>query len=189
MTKQRVAFNSFDFRIYKREYFSFNLMVVAFDNLFEIVGANCVSERIDFRDGLVGLHLRRNLCRIHNNLSVEDLLFDTFVEVVGYRTYEHTLCEVTDFGCWNETVHLCGDRGGFVVAVDGHGLSLLKYLTKPFGKRLSRLTDYLPGKNISHRILNHLAFFVSIVTCKLRKVLKAQTYRYLVETFEKWGGQ
>ena len=44
MTKQRVAFNSFDFRIYKREYFSFNLMVVAFDNLFEIVGANCVSD-------------------------------------------------------------------------------------------------------------------------------------------------
>ena len=61
MTKQRVAFNSFDFRIYKREYFSFNLMVVAFDNLFEIVGANCVSERIDFRDGLVGLHLRRKV--------------------------------------------------------------------------------------------------------------------------------
>ena len=44
MTKQRGAFNSFDFRIYKREYFSFNLMVVAFDNLFEIVGVNCVSE-------------------------------------------------------------------------------------------------------------------------------------------------
>ncbi len=92
MTKQRVAFNSFDFRIYKREYFSFNLMVVAFDNLFEIVGANCVSERIDFRDGLVGLHLRRNLCRIHNNLSVEDLLFDTFVEVVGM---------VMDWRCWS----------------------------------------------------------------------------------------
>ena len=95
---------------------------------------------------------------------MENLLLDTLVKVVGHRTHKHTLCEITDFACRDKAVHLCGDRGGFVVAVDGHGLSLLKYLTKPFGKRLSRLTDYLPGKNISHRILNHLAFFVSIVT-------------------------
>ena len=167
MTKQRVAFNSFDFRIYKREYFSFNLMVVAFDNLFEIVGANCVSERIDFRDGLVGLHLRRNLCRIHNNLSVEDLLFDTFVEVVGYRTYEHTLCEVTDFGCWNETVHLCGDRGGLVIAVDGHGLALLENLSKPLRKGLGGFSHDLTTEHVTYSVLYYLALLVSIITGKL----------------------
>ena len=151
MTKQRVAFNSFDFRIYKREYFSFNLMVVAFDNLFEIVGANCVSERIDFRDGLVGLHFRRNLCRIHNNLSVEDLLFDTFVEVVGYRTYEHTLCEVGNLACRDKTVHLRRNGSRLVVSVDGHGLSLLKHLAKTFRECLGSLSNYLPGKDIAYR--------------------------------------
>lgn len=142
-------------------------MVVAFDNLFEIVGANCVSERIDFRDGLVGLHLRRNLCRIHHNLSVEDLLFDTFVEVVGYRTYEHTLCEVTDFGCWNETVHLCGDRGGLVIAVDGHGLALLEHLSKPLRKCLGCFSYHLSREHVTYSVLYYLALFVAIITGKL----------------------
>ena len=142
-------------------------MVVAFDNLFEIVGANCVSERIDFRDELVGLHLRRNLCRIHNNLSVEDLLFDTFVEVVGYRTYEHTLCEVGNLACRDKAIHLCGDRGRFVITVNGHGLPLLQDLTKAFRERLSCFSYHLSREHVTYSVLYYLALLVSIITGKL----------------------
>ena len=63
----------------------FYFTIVGFDSLFEVIGAIRVSERIDFRDGLVGLHLRRNLCRIHNVITVLIwvLLFILGVEVGG----------------------------------------------------------------------------------------------------------
>ena len=77
-------------------------------------------------------------------LSVENFLLNTFVKVVGYCTNKHSLCEVTDFGCWNEAVHLCGNRGGLVIAVNGHRLPLLENLSKPFGKRLCSFSYYLP---------------------------------------------
>lgn len=93
MTKQRVAFNSFDFRIYKREYFSFNLMVVAFDNLFEIVGANCVSERIDFRDGLVGLQ-----CSSKRSSTCFDALASYFKDTLRSAciAFNHLYCEKSE---------------------------------------------------------------------------------------------
>jgi len=63
---------------------------------------------------------------------MKDLLVDTFIKVVGHCTNKHTLSKVTDFRCRDKTIHLGRDRGGFIVAIDGHGLPLLKHLAKTF---------------------------------------------------------
>lgn len=42
-------------------------------------------------DFLVGFLLALHLLGIHDNLAMENLLLDTLVEVVGYRTDKHTL--------------------------------------------------------------------------------------------------
>ena len=79
-------------------------MIVGFDGLFEIVGAIFVCELCDDGNGLICLHLRGNLGRIHHTLSVEDFLLDTLVEVVGDGSDKHALCEVGDFGSRDKTI-------------------------------------------------------------------------------------
>ena len=111
---------------------------------------------------------------------MKNLLVDTFIKIVRHCTHEHSLCEIADFGSRDKAVHLCGDRRRLIVTVNGHGLPLLQNPTKAFGKRLGSFSHYLPAEHISYCILNYFALLISIVSCKLREVLKAQTYRYLV---------
>ena len=93
-------------------------MIVGFDGLFEIIGAIFVCELRDDGNGLVSLHLRGNLGNIHNDLSVEDFLLDTLVEIVGDGSDKHTLCEVRDFGSRDKTIELRGDGGRLVIELD-----------------------------------------------------------------------
>ena len=94
-------------------------------------------------------------------------MFDSLIKVVGHSTNKHSLCKVADFGSRDKTIHLCGDRGGFVITVDGHGLALLKNLSKPLRERLGRFANDLPGKDIAHSVLYHLTLFVAIITSEL----------------------
>ena len=71
---------------------------------------------------------------------MEDFLLNAFVKVVGDGTYEHTLCEVGDFGSRDETIELRGDGGRLIVAVDGHRLTLLKDFSEAFGEGLGCFT-------------------------------------------------
>ena len=105
---------------------------------------------------------------------MEDFLLDTLVEVVGDGSDKHALCEVGDFGSRDKAIELRGDGGRLVVAVDGHGLTLLKDLSEAFGEGLGSFTYDLTAKDISQGVLDNLALLIAIITRELREVLKAQ---------------
>ncbi len=111
---------------------------------------------------------------------MENLLVDTLVEVVGDSSDKHTLCEVGDFGSRDKTIELRGDGGRLVVAVDGHGLTLLEDFSEAFGEGLGCFTYDLTAKDISHGVLDNLTFLVAVITRELREVLKAQTNCHFV---------
>ena len=96
----------------------FDTFIVGFDSLFEIVGAIFVCKVSDDGNGLIGFHFCRDLGRIYNYLSVEDLLLDALVEVVGDGSDKHALCEVGDFGSRDKAIELRGDRGRLVIELD-----------------------------------------------------------------------
>ena len=137
-------------------------------------------ELCDDGNGLICLHLRGNLGRIHYNLCMENLLLDSLIEVVGDGSNKHALCEVRDFGSRDKTIELRGDGGRLVVAVDGHGLSLLEDFSEAFGEGLGCFTYDLTAKDVSHCVLDNLTFLVAIVASELREVLEAQTNCHLV---------
>ena len=58
------------------------------------------------------------------------LEFDVPDEVIGDRSYEHSLCERGNLALRNQAVHLRGYGGRFVAAGDTHTLSLLKHLSE-----------------------------------------------------------
>ena len=111
---------------------------------------------------------------------MEDFLLDTLVEVVGDGSDKHALCEVGDFGSRNKTIELRGDGGRLVVSVDGHRLTLLKYLSEAFGEGLGCFAYDLTAKDVSHCVLDNLTFLVAIVASELREVLEVQTNCHLV---------
>ena len=51
---------------------------------------------------------------------------DTFVKVVGYATYEHSLRKIACFGSKDKTIHLRRNRCGPIIAINDHGLPLLQ---------------------------------------------------------------
>ena len=120
MTELWILLNPFNLALDKGQDVLLHTLIVGFDSLTEIIGAIFVCELRDDGNGLIGFHLGRDFGGIHHNLCVEDFLLDALVEVVGDGSNKHTLCEVGDFGSWNKTIELRGDRGRLVVSVDGH---------------------------------------------------------------------
>ena len=106
--------------------------VICLHRFLHAVVAVCVSEIGNNGDFLVGTFLPFYLIGIHHNLAVENLLFDTLVEVVGHRTDKHTLRKTGNLARRDERVHLRVDGGGHVLPVDGDGLPFLQHLTEPF---------------------------------------------------------
>ena len=99
--------------------------IVGFDSLAEIVGAIFVKELRNDGDGLISLGFGYHFVNIDDNLSVEDLLLDALIEVVRYGPDEHPLCKVTNLAGRYQAIELRGDRGRFIVSINGYGLSLL----------------------------------------------------------------
>ena len=158
----------------------FDRFIVGFDGLIEIVETIFVCEVSDDRDWAVGLYLGRNLGGINHNLRMEDLLLDTFVEVVGHGADKHGLRQVADLRRRNQVVHLRVDGGRDVPPIDGDGLPSLQDFTKPFGERPGGFSHHLPRKHIPDRVLNHPTFLFTLVTCELREVLKTEADSHLV---------
>ena len=94
MLKVWIIQNSCYFRFHKSENFTFHTFIIGFDSLFEIVGAIFICELRDDGNGLIGFHLCRNLGGIHHNLRMENLLVDTFIEIIRHGTDKHALREV-----------------------------------------------------------------------------------------------
>ena len=101
---------------------------------------------------LVGFLLALHLLGIHDNLTVENLLLDTLVEVVGHRTDKHSLRQSGNLARRDKRVHLRVDGGGNVLPVDGNGLPLLQHLSEPFRERLGGFAHHLTGEDISDSI-------------------------------------
>ena len=77
---------------------------------------------------------------VHDNLAVENLLLDTFVEIVRHGPDEHSLRERRDLRGRDQAVQLRGYGCRFVAAAQRHALPLLQYLTEPFRECLGRFT-------------------------------------------------
>ena len=154
----------------------FHPLIVGFDGLTEIIGAIFIYELCDDGNGLICLHLRRN----RDNLSVEDFLLNTLVEVVGDSSDKHTLCEVRDFGSRDKAIELRGDGGRLVVAANRYRLALLEDFSEAFGEGFRCFAYDLTAKDVSHGVLDNLTFLVAVVTRELREVLKSQTNCHFV---------
>ena len=158
----------------------FNPLIVGFDSLTEIVGAIFVCELRDDGNGLIGFHIGKDFGGVYNYLSVENLLVDALIEVVGDGSDKHALCEVGNRAWRYKTIELRGDGSRLVVAVDGHRLTLLEDFSGTFGDGLGSFTYDLTTKDVSHGVLDNLTLLISVITRELREVLKAQTNCHLV---------
>ena len=157
-----------------------NLAIVRVDGGFHRVSSRGVAEVGDDRDRAVGLHLSGHFGGIDHNLRVEDLLFDTLVEVVGHGADKHALRQVADLRRRNQAVHLRVDGGRNVLPIDGDGLPSLQDFAEPFGERLGSFSHHLPRKHIPDRVLNHPTFLFTVVARELREVLKTEAHGDLV---------
>ena len=157
-----------------------DLAIVRIDGGFHRVVARGVTKVGNDGDWAVRLHLSGHFGGIDHNLRVEDLLLNTFVEVVGHGADKHALRQVTDFRRRNQAVHLRVDRGRDVLPIDGDGLPFLQDFAEPFGERLGSFADNLPRKHIPDRVLNHPTFLFTVVARELREVLKTEAHGDLV---------
>ena len=112
---------------------------------------------------LVGFLLAFHLLGIHDNLTVENLLLDTLVEVVGHRTDKHTLRQAGNLARRDKRVHLRVDGGGNILPVDGNGLPLLQHLPEAFGQCLGGFAYDLPRENITDGVHHDFGFLIAIV--------------------------
>lgn len=124
MGQGRGVFYPLNLRINQRQYLLFYLTIVGFDSLFEIIGAIFVLNSTITGIGWYAF-ISADTLTLSTTISAWKSLVDAFVEVIGHRTHEYTLCEVGNLACRDKAIHLRGNGGGFVVAVDGHGLPLL----------------------------------------------------------------
>ena len=144
------------------------------------VFAILVREVSNYGYRLVGFLLALDLLGIHDNLTVENLLFYTFVEVVGHRTDKHSLRQAGNLARRDKRVHLRVDGGGNILPVDGNGLPFLQHLSEPFRERLGGFAHHLTGENIADGVHHHFRLLVPVVTHQLAEILKSQTYGNLV---------
>ena len=91
-------------------------LIVGFDGLAETIGAIFVKELRNDGDGLVSLGFGCNLSDIDDNLSVEDLLLDALIEVVGYGPDEDPFSPLQVF------ILLVRERHPFDLLGDGYSV-------------------------------------------------------------------
>ena len=157
-----------------------DLLIIGFDSLTEIIGAIFVCEVSDDGNGLIGFHIGKDFGGVYNYLSMENLLVDVLIEVVGDGSDKHALCEVRNLAWRYKTIELRGDGSRLVVAVNGHRLALLEDFSGTFGDGLGSFTYDLTIKDVSHGVLDNLTLLISVITRELREVLEAQTNCHFV---------
>ena len=142
--------------------------VIVFLHLFlHTVIAVLVSKIRNDGNRPVSLRFSRHLRIVHDNLRMENLLFDTFVEIVGHRTDKHALRQAGNLARRDKAVHLRVNGGGDVLPVDGYGLTRLQDLSEPLRKRLGGFAHHLTGEDVADSVHHHLRFLVPIVTYML----------------------
>ena len=180
MLQIRVIGNTLQFIGHNLPGFLLDAVVVLLHPLLHAVDAVGIPEVGD--DGYlpVSPFFFRHLPGIDHNLAMEYLLLDFLAEVVRHRTDEHALRQRGNLARRNQAVHLRGDGGGHIVAVDGDRLPFLENLAEPLGERLGGLAHDLPGEDVADGVDDDLRLLVGIVADELREVLKAQQHGHLV---------
>ena len=138
-------------------------VVVLFNLLLHGVVAVLVGEVDNLRNLHVTGSFTLDLLVIHNNLGMENLLFDALVEIVGDCTDKHSLCQVTDFGSRDKAVHLGIDGNGSFVAVDRHVLPFLQDLAETLRQGFGGFGNYLTCKDIADGIADNGTLLVAVV--------------------------
>lgn len=128
-----IACDALQFILHNLLHLLLDAPVVRLYRFLHSVVAVLVREIGNDRNFLVGTFLPFDLFGIHHNLAVENLLFDTLVEVVGHRTDKHSLRQTGNLAGRDKRVHLRIDGGGNILSVDGYGLPFLQDLSKTFG--------------------------------------------------------
>ena len=180
MRQLRISLDAPDFVSDNLPDLALDAVVVGVDLLLHGVVAILVGEVDDLRYLHVAGGLPPDLLVIHYNLGMENLLLDALVEIVGYRTDEHTLREVGNLARRDKAVHLGVDGDGGLVPVDGHVLPFLQDLAETLGQCLGGFGNYLTCKYIADGITDYSGLFVSVITLQLAKILKAEHDGYLV---------
>ena len=121
-----IACDALQFILHNLLHLFLDAPVVRLHRFLHAVVAVLVREVCNDGNFLVGTFFPFHLFGIHHNLAMKNLLLDTLVEVVGYRTDKHSLRKPGNLTRWNERVHLRVDGGGNILPVDGDRLPFLK---------------------------------------------------------------
>lgn len=105
--------------------FDFDAVVILLNLLFHAVYAVLVYKVGDNGNFAIRLCLGGYPFVINHDLTVKNRLLNALVEVVCYRSHEHTLRKIGDFGWRYQAIHLGRDRGRFIIVVNGHALAFL----------------------------------------------------------------
>ena len=152
MRQGRIVLYALQFIGYDLPHIGFDPVVVLLYHFFHAVLAVLVREIGNDGYGLVGFLLPFYFFSVHDNLAVKNLLLDALVEGIRHRTHEHSLCKPRNLRGRDKRIHLCVDGCGRIVTVDCNALPFLQNLAKPFGERLRRFPDHLPGEDIADGI-------------------------------------
>ena len=106
MSQCRIFGDASEFPFYDLRDVLLDLRIIASDDLLHTIHAVGIAERGYFRDRNVRRRLSGELLPVDDDLGVEDLLLDAFVEVVRHGTHEHALREVGDLRGGNQAVEL-----------------------------------------------------------------------------------
>ena len=168
MPQRRVFGDASEFPFYDLRDVLLDLRIIASDDLLHTIHAVGIAERGYFRDRNVGGRFSGELLPVDDDLGVEELLLDAFVEIVRHGTHEHAL--------------LCIGRGGEVIVAQRVGGPQLHDPAEALAQRLGRISQNLTCEDVAHGILDDLGLLLAVVAFELREVLKAQTYGDLVRS-------
>lgn len=163
MRQRRIALDAFQLVSDNLFHVGFDPIVVFLYHLFHAVVALLVREIGNDGNLLVGFLLLLDLFGVHDDFTVENLLFDPFIERIGHGADEHSLRQRGDFRGRDERIHLRIDGCGFVVAVDRDALPSLQDLSEAFGERLGRFAYHLTGKDIADGIHHDFRLLIAVI--------------------------
>ena len=149
MSQCRIFGDASEFPFYDLRDVLLDLRIIASDDLLHTIHAVGIAERGYFRDRNVRRRLSGELLPVDDDLGVEDLLLDAFVEVVRHGTHEHTLREVGDLRGGNQAVELRIGRGGEIVVTQRVGGPQLHDPAEALAQRLGRISQNLTCEDVA----------------------------------------
>lgn len=183
MPQRRVFGDAPQFPFYDLRDVLLDLRIIASDDLLHTIHAVGIAERGYFRDRNVRSRLSGEPSPVDDDLGVEDLLFDAFVEVVRHGTHEHALREVEIFEAGIRLSSLRVGRGGEVVVAQRVGGPQLHDPAEALAQRLGRISQNLTCEDVAHGILDDLGLLLAVVAFEPAR--SPESFRHTATLFER----